>query len=268
MKFRVGALQQHLRHPRVVVVRLRRRGNRRTPSFPSTRTVCGTNVLKAVPAETFGGDSLLHVVEPVAIRILRADHHGAGRARRRDAMARDGAVDAEHEAVVAQDLEVVGGPVARDQAFVVEHGLALVGRHREMAAVAIRRPGGVAGVAGHLAVGMRELRESAGDVAPGLAVSSEGFRPARFFVVVRIAGRDGVECLHDFPFVVLVRPSSAGKACRRAIRSGARPMACAAYQGGCRRRERRGPEVISVARCSIVPWQSTQSSSMAARGSP
>ena len=34
------------------------------------------------------------------------------------------------------------------------------------------------------------------------------------------------------------------------------------------RRAPPGPEVTSVARCEIVPWQSTQSSSIAARGSP
>ena len=78
-------------------------------------------------AEAFGGNGLLRVVEPLAIRILRADQNGAGRARRRDAMAGDGAVHGEHVAVVAQHLEIVGGPVARREAFVVQHGPLRVG---------------------------------------------------------------------------------------------------------------------------------------------
>ena len=48
-------------------------------------------------------------------------------------MAGYGAVDAEHKAVVAKHLEIVSRPVAREQAFVVQHGLALVRHHREMA---------------------------------------------------------------------------------------------------------------------------------------
>ena len=57
--------------------------------------------------KAFGGDGLLRVVEPLAIRVLRTDQNRARRARRGDAMAGDGAVDAEHVAVVAQDLEIV-----------------------------------------------------------------------------------------------------------------------------------------------------------------
>src|ERR1700735_662812 len=152
----VRALQQHLRHPGVVVVAI---GN--------VAIVAGLGLLGAhsvrnksaerSAAETFGGNGLLHVVEPIAILILRADQDRAGRAHRRDAMAGDGAVNAEHEAIVAQNLKIVGGPIAREETFVVQHRLALIGGHREMAAETIGRPGGVAGVAKHTAYWGRAL---------------------------------------------------------------------------------------------------------------
>ena len=71
-------------------------------------------------------------------------------------MAGDGAVDAEHINVIAKNLEVVAGVVLREQAFVVQHGLASIGGHLQMAAKAGGRPGRVAGVAGHAGVGVGE----------------------------------------------------------------------------------------------------------------
>ena len=119
------------------------------------------------------GNGLLRVVEPVAVRILRTDEDGAGRARGGDAMAGDGAVDAEHVDVVAKDLKIVAGVVARGEPFVVEHGLARVGGHLQMAAEAGGRPGRVAGVASHRRVGVGEM-----------------------FVVLRHLLRDGAVCGH------------------------------------------------------------------------
>jgi len=71
-------------------------------------------------------------------------------------MAGDGAVYAEHEDVVAQDLEVVARVIARGEAFVVEHGLASVGGHLQVATKAGGCPRGVARVAGHGGIGMGE----------------------------------------------------------------------------------------------------------------
>ena len=53
-------------------------------------------------------------------------------------MARDSAGDPEHLDVVAKDLKIVAGVVARQKAFVVEHGLPRVGRHLKMTP----KPGG------------------------------------------------------------------------------------------------------------------------------
>ena len=152
----VRALQQQLRHPGVVVVGARDVAIGAAFGFFGAHGVRHEGA-EGLSAETFGGDRLLLVVEPVAIGVLRTDQHGAGGTDRRDAIAGHRAVDSQRVDVVAQDLEIVGSPVARGEAFVVQHGHALVRRHREMAAVAGRRPGGVAGVAGHLAVGVREL---------------------------------------------------------------------------------------------------------------
>ena len=112
---------------------------------------------EGLAGETRCGNGLLRVVEPVAVGVLRTDEDGAGRARGRDAMAGDGAVDAEHVDVVAKNLKVVAGVIARGEAFVVEHGLARVGGHLQMAAEAGGRPGRVAGVAGHRGVGVGEV---------------------------------------------------------------------------------------------------------------
>ena len=151
-------------------------------------------------AESFGGNSLLHVINPVAILILRTDHDGARGTHRGHAMAGHRAIDSEHETVVAQYLKIVAGPVARGQAFVVQHGLALVGHHRKMAAETIRGPGGVAGITGHAAVGVRQLRRVGGHVAPRFAVGLNRFGPRRFLIVMLVARSDGVEGLHHFPF--------------------------------------------------------------------
>src|SRR6266700_7214926 len=117
-------------------------------------------------AEAFCGDSLLRVVEPVAVVVLRAYEHGASGPHGSHAVTSYSPVYTQSVHIVAQNLEVVGRPVARCEAFVVQHGFALVGRHGEVAAVAGRRPGRVAGVAGHLAVLVREFGRISGNVAP------------------------------------------------------------------------------------------------------
>ena len=140
---------------------------------------------KRLAAEAFGRNRLLRVVEPLAIRVLRTHQNRARRARRRDAMPGDGAVHGEHVAVIAQHLEIVGGPVARREPFVVQHRALFVRGHRQVAAETVGRPRRVAGVAGHAAVGVRELRFVFRHVAPRHAVGAQRFRQARFLVVVR-----------------------------------------------------------------------------------
>ena len=106
----------------------------------------------------------------------------------------------------------------------------------------------MAGVAGHAAVGVRELRFVFRHVAPGHAVGAQRFRQARFFAVVRVPRRDRVERLHHFPFEVRVHHGALDKfsvaplklplAPRRAQRFKVRAAAGAA-----------GPDVTSVAGC-------------------
>src|SRR5271157_4779210 len=91
------------------------------------RTVCGTNCL-------------LLVVTPVTIGILRTDKNGAGRTHGRYSMAGNRTVYSQHVDVVTQDLKAVGGPVAGDNAFVVQHGHFSVGRHLQVTAEAGRNP--------------------------------------------------------------------------------------------------------------------------------
>ena len=109
-----------------------------------------------LPAEAFRRHRLLHVVVPRAGLVLRADEDDARRAHRRDPVPGDRSVLPEEERVVAQHLEVVGGPVPRRQPLVMEHRHLAVRHHREVTAEAGRRPRCVARVAGHRAVGVRE----------------------------------------------------------------------------------------------------------------
>src|SRR2546427_11458354 len=84
-------------------------------------------------------------------------------------MLHHGRIDGQHEAVVADRLEVVRGPVALRVAFEVEHRLATVGSHRQVAAEAAGDPGRVAALPRHPRVGVRELT--------GLAVLGNGGAP-------------------------------------------------------------------------------------------
>ncbi len=194
----VGALHQELRHPGVVVALARDVAIRAHLGF---RRANGMRIVWAETeaAEPFRRNRLLHVIQPVAIGVLRADHHRAGGSRGRDAMLGHRAVDAQHVNVVAQHFEIVGGVIARGQAFVVQHGRLAIGRHGKMAAEATGGPGSVARVAGHAVVGMRQLGLVAGHAAPRGPVFQNRFRQPRFLVVMRIAGRDGVHHLHHFP---------------------------------------------------------------------
>ncbi|MCG3162585.1 MAG: hypothetical protein JMDDDDMK_03878 [Acidobacteria bacterium] len=114
-------------------------------------------------------------------------------------MAGDRAVFAEHEDVVAKGLEVVLRVISQTLfAFVVQHRLFLVRGHRQMAAETTRRPRSVAGVTGHVAVGVRELILTRSRLAP-FAFARDEFGPGRIVVVIAAASRDGVNRLHDAP---------------------------------------------------------------------
>ena len=168
------------------------------------RTVCGTKSAERLAGEAGGGDGLLRVVEPLAIGVLRADEDGAGRARGRDAVIGDRAVDAQHIYVVAEDLKIVAGVVAGDGAFVVEHGAADVGGHLEMATETGGSPRGVAGVAGHRVVGVREVGVVLWHLGLHDAVFGHEFCAVGLHAEVHVAGSDGVSGLHDFPLFVFI----------------------------------------------------------------
>src|SRR6185437_2294444 len=91
-------------------------------------------------AESRRGDGLLLVIKPIALAILGADDNGTGGTGRRHSVSGYGPVDPEHVHVVAKDHEVVGGPIARHQAFIVQHGHALIGSHGQVTAKAAGRP--------------------------------------------------------------------------------------------------------------------------------
>src|ERR1700675_1171254 len=112
---------------------------------------------EGLPGETRCGNSLLRVVEPVAVRILRTYEDGAGGTGGSEAMAGDRAVAPEQGDVVAKALKIVAGVVAGGKAFVVKHGLAGVGRHLQMTAEAGGCPRRVAGVASHGGIGVGEM---------------------------------------------------------------------------------------------------------------
>ena len=131
----VAALYEQLRHPGVVVAVARDVAVGAAFGLSSANGVRDVGA-EGLAAEARRGDGLLLLIEPVAVRVLRADDNCAGTSDRRDLVAGDGAVDAEHVDVVAQHHEVVVGVVARGLAFVVQHGGLLVGGHGEMAAEA------------------------------------------------------------------------------------------------------------------------------------
>ena len=131
----VGALQQKLRHPGVVIT------GSRDVAIGAVFRFRGAHGMRhkraeGHAAETLSGNRLLAVVDPIATGILGTHHHRAGGADGRYFVSGDGAIDAQHVHVVAQHLKIVGRPVARHSAFVAQHGHALIGQHRQMAAKA------------------------------------------------------------------------------------------------------------------------------------
>jgi len=84
----------------------------------------------------------------------------------------------------------------------VQHELARVGGHLQMAAEAGGRPGSVTGIAGHAAVGVDERGIVARHLRIRDAIFVHKLRAKRFFVEVHVTGRDGVDSLNDLPLLV------------------------------------------------------------------
>ena len=201
---RAGAEPEELRHPGVVVVVLREMAVGAILRRPDTAGGVREMGIEGLPAVTFRGEGLRLGVNPFPILILRADHDRAGRTQHRHAVFLHRAVDPEHENIVAHYLRIVGGevPVHRALELVLRH--ALVRLHREMAAETAGGPRGVADLAIHRAVVVREFhpalaRFGRNAAAPGLAVAQQRFRIGRFRIVMRGEGINRVDRLRHFP---------------------------------------------------------------------
>src|SRR5579863_9986429 len=89
---------------------------------------------EGLPAESLCRDRLLLVIDPITIVVLRTHQHSTCRAHRRDAMSRDRPIDGQAVDIVAQNLKIIGSPIASLDSLVVKHGHLLICSHRKMAA--------------------------------------------------------------------------------------------------------------------------------------
>ncbi len=158
---RAGAEAEQLRHPGVVVVSLGEMAIGAILRRPDAAGGVREMRVEGLAAVAFGGDGLRLRVDPFAVLVLRTDHDRAGGTDHGHAVLLHRAVDPEHEDVVAHHLRIVGGEVAIHHAFVFVQRHALVRLHRQMATEAARRPRGVADLAIHRAVVVREMDASA-----------------------------------------------------------------------------------------------------------
>ena len=158
---RAGAEAEQLRHPRVVVVVLREMAVGAILGRADAAGGVREMRIEGLAAVAFGRKRLLLRINPFAIRILRADHDRARGTNHRHPILLHGAVDPEHENVVAHDLRIVGGEIAIGHAFefVLRH--ALIRFHRQMTTETACRPRGVTDLAIHRAVVVRERRSAA-----------------------------------------------------------------------------------------------------------
>ncbi len=108
-------------------------------------------------------------------------------------------VDAQHEDVISEDLEVIGRVVARVPTLVVEVRHLAVCLHGEVAAEAASHPRRVAGEATHVVVPVRDLLISFTPLKLPLVVQPHGLRVGGLPVVVAVAFRYGVLGLLDAP---------------------------------------------------------------------
>ena len=193
----VRALQQQLRHHRVVVAGRRDVAVGAGLGFGLPHRVRHVRV-ERLTREPFGRHGLLLRVDLLTAGVLGADDDRARRTHRRDPVAGHRAVDAEHEDIVAQHLEVIRRPVPRRRAFVVQHRPLLVRGLRQMAAEAARHPRRVAGVAGHSRVGVRQAARRVG-AAPAHAVALHGLGEGRARVVARMIRIERIGDLRNRP---------------------------------------------------------------------
>ena len=152
----IGAVQQQLRHDRIVVVGLAQMAVGAGLGLGAPHRVREMR-REGLGREARGGDRRLLDVDPLAVDVGRGQDQRRGRADRRDDVALGGLVAAELEHLVARDLRIVGREVAGLAAVIMVDRGAEVRLDRQVAAGAARRPGQVAGEAGHLVVGMGEL---------------------------------------------------------------------------------------------------------------
>src|SRR5215471_14494483 len=99
-------------------------------------------------------------------------------------------------------LRIVRGPVAREVALEMVHGLSPVRLYWQMTPRARGRPGEVTGEAFHTLLGMRQGTGLGWRTAPGFAVLLYGLGETGFLVVVSGLWIDAIHHLHDFPFQI------------------------------------------------------------------
>ena len=195
----VGSLQEHLRHPSVVAAVGGQMAIRTSLRFALANAVREVWI-ESLPAQPLGGSRLLLRVEPFALRAPRGNQHRAGGAHRNNPAFFRRAVAAQHENVVTQHLIVVRGEVPRrGLALAVQRRAISIGFHRKVAAKATGHPRGVAGVAGHLVVGMRERAVRRRSIAPVRSVALDRLRQPSLFVVFGVPRRDRIHHLRNRP---------------------------------------------------------------------
>src|SRR6266478_1513326 len=118
--------------------------------------LCGANAagrvrkmrIERLAAVTLRGDRLLLGINPFAIGILRTDDDRARRTNHREPIALHRSVNTELKDIIADDLRIVGGEVARGGPFILVERRALICLHRQMTAETTRGPRGMADLAG------------------------------------------------------------------------------------------------------------------------
>jgi len=200
-------------------------------------------------------DRLLLRVDPLAVLVLRGREDRARRTGGRDPAAAHRAVARQREDVVAQGLEVVANPVAARFALVVQIGLLLRRRLREVAAEAARGPGRVAREAGHLRVVVRERLSRARRAAPARSVPEQRLGVGRALVEARVARCHRVPDLRHLPLAALLdhaplqqlplAAGEAGQAERRRLQGQVGPTRCGT-RGTQRRRRTHRPVAVDA----------------------
>src|SRR5437868_8010324 len=115
--------------------------------------------IESLPTVAFGRERLLLGVYPFAVRVLGADHYGAGRTDHRHPIFFHGAVNPEHEHVIPNHLRVVGGEIAISDAFKFVLRNPLVRLHRQMTSKAAGCPGSMTDLAIHPGIVMGQIAD-------------------------------------------------------------------------------------------------------------